>query len=179
MASLLKQLLHPFAPRPAQRVEPGPFDIKVLGDERFAAVVRDALELVSTNCPDYHEVVTGHVAAIESAERKPARHHEEPPRIALASSIDFGRDLSPRSKAVWYAGAIVHQAWHSKLYREFRLANPGAPWPADERSAAEREDARLQAQVDALVRMGASMWMLDHVRSRIGLGPEEPADRGW
>jgi hypothetical protein len=70
----------------------------------------------------------------------------------------------------------VHQAWHSMLYREFRLANPGAPWPADERSAVEREDVCLRAQHEALVAMGASMWMLDYVKGRMGLGPEE---RNW
>lgn len=179
MASLLKHLFQSIVPQAAHDIEPGPFEIKILGDARFIAVTRDALNLIEVVCPDHYQVVVGHVAVIESANRETGRHHEEPPRIALASSIGYGRDLSPRSKVAWYTGAIVHQAWHSKLYREHRLANPGARWPTDERSALQREDACLHVQHDALLRMGASMWMLDHVKSRIGLGPEERSDRIW
>ncbi len=178
MASILRQLLHSVAPRTPHDIEPGPFDPKILGSDDFVATVRSALDLLQADCPDYHEVVVNHVAVIESAHEGAGRHHEEPPRIELESDIGHGRDLPPRSRIIWYAGAIVHEAWHSKLYREHRLENRGAPWPTDEGSAREREGVCLQVQHNALARMGAPQWMLDYVSSEMGLGPEGAADRG-
>ncbi len=179
MASILKRLLHPDTTPSASEIHPGPFTIQVRGDDSFVATARGALDLIERSCPDYYQVVVGHVAVIECADDGATRHHEEPPRIALESSIGYGRDLPPRSKLLWYASAIVHEAWHSKLFREHRLANPDAPWPVDERSVLEREDNCLEVQLDALLRMGAPQWMLDYVRSRIGLGDMRTLERAW
>ncbi len=179
MASVLKHLLNSVAPRPVHDIEPGPFDIRVLGKDDFVATTRSALDLLQANCPDYYQVVVNHVAAIETAHEGSGKHHGEPPRIPVEGTIGYGRDLPLRSRVLWYAGAILHEAWHSKLYRESRLENPEAQWPIDAGSALQREDACLQLQHDALLRMGAPQWMLDYVRSKMGLGPERVADRNW
>jgi hypothetical protein len=94
--------------------------IEVRGSTRFRARTREALGLLSETAA--FAVVRAHVKVIRQGKRSGMRAWANKPTFVV------GRATWQHSP-LWYAGAIAHDAYHSKLYN---LASNGGAEPAAE-----------------------------------------------
>jgi hypothetical protein len=121
----------------------------------------EALELLRTKAPQHYAVVGRYVGVIECvASGSGMAAQQTPPRYLVG-------DVTRAGGTIWYAGTIAHDAYHSKLYHEYKVANPGRPVPASVWTGREAEAKCLEFQVAALAAMGASERTLDNVRNAI------------
>lgn len=100
-----------------------PAPIEIVGDERFTQQVRSALSLLAERAPDEFREISRYVGRIRHAERSGMRAYDEPPTYELADPTAF-------YSVSWCAGTIAHDAFHSKLYHDYR-AEHGEPVPSD------------------------------------------------
>ncbi len=87
--------------------------------------------------------------------------YENPPRYLVG-------DLTRRGGTIWYAGTIVHDAGHSKLYHDYLTSHPGeTSVPGDVWTGQAAEATCLAVQHDALAEIGAAQSTLDYVQNVI------------
>src|SRR5262249_18338512 len=121
--------------------------ISVSGSPQFAYRTRQALEVLSDS-PTF-ATVKPFLAAIREAR-------------CSGLAVPWGRptfEVGPRTwqaRLVWYAGAIVHDAGHARLFRENRKRLLGVPftWPWAW-TGVEAERVCLRLQLAALQDLGA------------------------
>jgi hypothetical protein len=134
--------------------------IDVRGSERFVGQVTKALVLLRDKSPDTFAVVGQFVKRIREHSRSGMRAYDDPPTF----------DLAPRSayhSLTWCSGAIAHDAYHSKLYHDYRSAH-GKPVPYDAWCGQARELECNQFQAVALEEIGAPRNEIDYLRGLDG-----------
>jgi hypothetical protein len=81
---------------------------------------------------------------------------------------------------LWYAGTIVHDSGHSKLYHDYLTNNPGANTvPDGVWGGVVGEQKCLDLQYVALQQMGADQATLDYVKSSINSDYWNNPNRWW
>jgi hypothetical protein len=114
--------------------------IEIVGDAEFCARTRAALELLSSaSC---FEIIRHHIARVKQGKRSGMKAWAKKPTFVV------GKPTWQHS-VLWYAGAIAHDAYHSKLYSQAKTASnrsqPGAAsWAGSE---AEKQCLVFQRQV--------------------------------
>jgi hypothetical protein len=99
--------------------------------------------------------------------------YENPPRYVVG-------DATRNAGTVWFAGTIAHDAGHSKLYHDYLTANPGQPVPNDVWTGEKAEKTCLEAQQDALGKIGGTQAQLDYVSNIINSQYYNiPYDQRW
>ena len=118
--------------------------IEIRGRSEFVRRTEEALELLR-NLPHFPEIQR-HIAIIKQGRRSGMWAQAKRPTFAV------GRRTWSHS-ALWYAGAIAHDAYHSKLYHDAKreTANP----PPDCWTGPEAERKCLAFQIEALKALGA------------------------
>jgi hypothetical protein len=118
--------------------------IEVHGGAEFIRRTEEALELLG-NLPHFAEIHR-HIAVIRQGRRSGMWAQAKRPTFVV------GRRTWSHS-ALWYAGAIAHDAYHSKLYHDAKrgTAHP----PADCWTGPEAERKCLAFQIKALTALGA------------------------
>jgi hypothetical protein len=91
--------------------------IEVRGNAAFRARTREALELLGAAAAI--PLVQENVAMIRQGRRSGMRAWASPPTFVVGAA-------TWRHSALWYAGAIAHDAYHAKLYHEARRVGGGA-----------------------------------------------------
>jgi hypothetical protein len=118
--------------------------ISVIGTADFIQCTEEALQLLraTTHYPD----IQRYVSVIKQGRRSGMWAQAKRPTFAV------GRRTWSHS-ALWYAGAIAHDAHHSKLYHDAKrgTANP----PADCWTGPEAERKCLASQIETLKTLGA------------------------
>ncbi len=94
--------------------------IEVRGDANFRARTREALELLGQT--QALSLVRSHVKVIRQGKRSGMRAWENQPTFTV------GRATWQHS-ALWYAGAIAHDAYHARLYDTARRGDGAQPAP--------------------------------------------------
>lgn len=125
-----------------QRQERQYANIEILGSREFVRQVEDALELLQSDSPDAFAVVSRYICCIRQNGRSGMRADADPPTF----------DFSPRSahySLTWCAGCIAHDAYHSKLYHDYREAH-GEPVPDDAWGGKVKESECNEFQLAAL-----------------------------
>lgn len=122
----------------------------------------EALHLLKDKASSHYDNVGKYIGLIECSSRR-ARSGmypwEDPPRFRVRRDI-FDTD------AIWYAGAIVHDACHSQQYHDYLANNPGSKYvPRSVYSEKEAEAECLQIQYDALKKIGARQEVLDFIQN--------------
>lgn len=133
--------------------------IKVVGDDNCQTKTQEALSLLKTKAPSHYANVTKYIGIIECIDAGSGMLAEEnPPRYQVgASTVAAG--------TIWYAGTIVHDATHSRLYHDYLVLHPSQPVPMEIWTGASAESECLDVQHDALSRIGASQSNLDYVKN--------------
>jgi hypothetical protein len=121
--------------------------IQVIGGAPFRARTLEALELL---CPySCFEVVQAHVAVIQQGLRSGMKAWRNPPAFIVGKA-------TWQHSAVWYAGAIAHEAHHSKLYLEAKRTTGEREPDANTWTGAAAEKQSLLFQRQVLIALGAT-----------------------
>ena len=95
--------------------------IAIFGDKPFLKQTAKALKLLNSKCPViYESVVNTHLGVIKQASRSRIKVTAKPPTFYV------GRKTAYYSLK-WYACAIVHDAYHSKQYADYKKKHRKVP----------------------------------------------------
>jgi len=144
--------------------------IEVRGDADFHTRTREALDLLRPLAE--FAIVRRHLAVICQGKRSGIRAWAERP-IFTVGAPTWGHST------LWYAGAIAHDAYHAKLYRDALCAQPAAEPRADGWSGAAAEQACLAFQSDVLAALDAGPWLLDYLEALRRNPTYQGRSRGW
>lgn len=141
-------------------------NIKVVGSYDFVERTRESMELLKDT--KSFATIKPFIHNIKEGERSGMRAWED-------ATFVVG-DRTWKHSAMWYAGTIVHDGCHSKLYHEKK------PW-----TGPDAEVVCLKIQAEALREMKASPSLISHVEafednpeSYIGTGSREDYEkRNW
>jgi hypothetical protein len=122
--------------------------IEIVGDAECHADVSAAIELLKTRDPVNHTMALGVIGIIECVEQGSGMAaYEHPPRFKVG-------DRTREASTTWLAGAIVHDATHSKLYDDYASAHwgfvPRSAWTGE-----QAESTCIDAQIQTLQTIGA------------------------
>lgn len=149
--------------------------LEIRGDQECLTDTQATLALLEAKSPASLELVQENIDIIECVlEGSGMFANEERPRFVVG-------DTTRESGTIRYASAIVHDAKHSALYKEYKVTNPGQPVPHDAWTGANAEDACLTAQAQALTDIGAPAYMLDYIVTvgDLEYWNEDYAEREW
>lgn len=133
----------------------GNHDPEIVGDSRFQGRVREALALLRSRDANAYSTISGYVGRIEQSARSGMSAYSDPPTF-------FMSDASAMYSVTWAAASIAHDAYHSKLYFDYRGAHPDRPVPDSAWGGTIAEAKCTKFQVAAMRRIGAGQNELDH-----------------
>lgn len=149
-------------PTPATK-QPATFNtsIQIKGDAACKSSTLDALKLLNDSAPMHYMTVTKYIGIIECLPQGSGMFaSESPPRYAVG-------DVTRGGGTVWYASTIAHDAGHSKLYHDYKDTHSGELVPPDAWSGESAERTCLDAQYDALTKIGGTQAQLDDIKNVI------------
>ncbi len=158
--------VHAAAPSP--QVEKKPEVVKkpnismiIIGNEKCRQDTEAALELIRDKAPKHFEVVSEYIKIIECVPKGSGmRAWEVMPRFMVG-------DVVREAGTLEFAGDVVHDANHSRLYHQYLDKNPGMTVPLDVWTGKGAEATCLAAQADALGDMGAPKSTIDRIDNEI------------
>lgn len=133
---------------------------EIKGSDRFLKHVRAAMKLIQEKTPRAYQLIQQNVAVIQQAERSGMWAHRSPPTFEMADRTTF-------YSVTWCAGSIAHDAFHSKLYHDFRGAK-GTPVPDDVWTGKDAELKCIAFQIQVLEKIGASIHEVEHCKKQNG-----------
>lgn len=147
----------PVAEQPASFQTP----IQIKGDAVCKSSTLDALKLLNESAPTHYATAIKYIGIIECATQGSGMFAAENPPRQLAG------DNERSAGAVWYASGIAHESCHSKLYHDYKDVHPGQIVPPDAWSGESAEKTCLDAQYDALTKIGGTQDQLNYVKNVI------------
>ena len=131
--------------------------IEVCGSLAFVFATREAVKAVGRT--QAFCIVKPFIAAIKEARHSGMRAFGSKPTYCVGKA-------TWQSSPVWYASTIVHDGYHSKLYRENRRTFLGIPYtPRKAWTGKLAEQECLRIQLNALREMGADPATEQYVQS--------------
>lgn len=127
--------------------------IEIAGSLSFVDQIRDALNLLSEALPNIQQ----YIDRIEQGNRT---------GMTAYKTLVLTRKTAMYS-LTWCAGTLVHEAYHSQLYHEYRDAH-GLPVPDDAWTGQQREMECIAHQLSIMRQLGAPQHEVDHLLSRDG-----------
>jgi hypothetical protein len=144
--------------------------IQIRGDAAFRARTWEALQLLrSQSC---FEIVQGHIALIQQGRRSGMKAWTRRPTFVV------GKPTWQHS-VLWYAGAIAHDAYHSKLYQEAKRTNGGERPGAGTWTGANAERQCLKFQRQVLTGLNAEPTMLAYIDQQLQNPVYRGRNQGW
>lgn len=134
--------------------------IEIRGSERFLSHVVSVLDLLRSEAPEDLEMLRTYVTHIVEGDRSGMWADWSTPTLELKGESLYG-------SCTWSAGAIVHDAFHSKLYHDY-VHGHGKPVPPEVWGGRERELQCNAYQLDVLKRIGAPLGEIDYLRALDG-----------
>lgn len=143
--------------------------IDIVGGAEFLARTREALELLRPT--GFFAEIQEHVAVIKQGRRSGMRARAARPTFVVGKR-------TWRHSALWYAGAIAHDACHAKLYRDAK-ARDGKEPDADRWTGREAEKTCLAFQIRALRALGADAATVAYLEELEKNPVYQGHTRGW
>jgi hypothetical protein len=119
--------------------------IEIKGSPAFLVCTREALALLRRT--PFFNVIPRYIAVVQQGKRSGMKAAAEKPTFVVGKR-------TWNHSALWYAGAIAHDCYHSKLYQEARATTDGKP-PADSWTGPDAEKKCLKFQIEVVESMGA------------------------
>jgi hypothetical protein len=119
--------------------------ISVIGSADFIARTAEALDLLGATA--HYRDIERYVAVIKQGRRSGMHANATKPTFVVGKRTWSHSPL-------WYAGAIAHDAYHSKLYHDGKAATGGEP-PADCWTGKDAERECLAYQIEVLKALDA------------------------
>ena len=140
--------------------------ILIYGAIAFLQRTEASLQLLRP-LPEY-DLIHAHIGCITQARRSGMKAWAEPPTFTVGTA-------TWRHSPIWYAGAIAHDSFHAKLYRDCQQAGGATTnWTGKE---AERRCLLFQRQV--LSQLGAEKDLIDYINALAVNPTYQGADHGW
>ncbi|MBI1995878.1 MAG: hypothetical protein HYS66_05365 [Deltaproteobacteria bacterium] len=128
--------------------------IEFRGRAAFRARTREALELLRLS--PLFGAARNHIAVIRQGRCSGVKAWLEKPTFTVGKS-------TWRHSAVWYAGAIAHDAYHAKLYCDAKSGNHGKEPDNDAWTGVEAEKRCLAFQRQVLVELNADGTIIAYI----------------
>jgi hypothetical protein len=143
--------------------------VKITGSDEFLSRTKEALALLRPT-PFFSEIQRT-IAVIKQGGRSGMKAYAKKPTFVVGK-----RTWS--YSALWYAGAIAHDCYHSKLYHEARASKDGKP-PADCWTGSEAEKKCLAFQIEVLKALHADEKTLAYLEELEKNPTYQGHNRGW
>jgi hypothetical protein len=144
--------------------------IRIRGGKEFLVHTREALALLRSTSRFAH--IQANIAVISQGKRSGMKAWAEKPRFFV------GRRTWKHS-ALWYAGAIAHDAFHSKLYHDAKRARGGKEPDADAWTGSKAEKICLAFQRAVLLELNADEKIIAYI-DECGENPTyQGRNEGW
>jgi hypothetical protein len=114
--------------------------MEISGSEEFLSRTKEALELLRPT--PFFPQIQRTIVAVKQGKRSGMRAYAKRPTFVVGKKTWSHSPL-------WYAGAIAHDSYHSKLYHDAREKSGGNP-PADCWTGREAEKKCLAFQIEVL-----------------------------
>jgi hypothetical protein len=141
-------------------------DIGVMSDRiDFIKRVHAALKLLQEKAPDDYRSITRYIGRIRSVERwelAGMSPYLDPPTFFLSRG-------TARLSVTWCAGAIAHDACHSRLWHEYKEKHNTMSVPPSVWTGQAVELKCIAYQIEVMERIGAPRAELDDLRAQDGL----------
>jgi hypothetical protein len=144
--------------------------IVVWGDIEFQVRTRESLFLLAQ--ARSLELIQPHIAVIQQARRSGMKAWTGRPTFMVGSA-------TWQHSSLWYAGAIAHDAYHSKLYHEAKQALGGAEPDAHAWTGADAEKECLVFQRQVLQELNADSKTLVYLEDLARNPTYQGRSRGW
>jgi hypothetical protein len=128
--------------------------VEIHGSAEFISRTKEALALLGRT--PFINVIPRYIAVIRQGKRSGMRADASRPTFVVGKP-------TWKHSALWYAGAIAHDCYHSKLYHEARAGAGGKP-PADFWTGTDAEKKCLKFQIEVLESMGADEATVDYLK---------------
>ena len=138
-----------------------PHEFIINGDSTCVSETEKALNLLKREVPNHYGIANQYIGEIRCVESGSGMAAWEEPPVFLVGEVTL------TAGTIWYAGTIIHDACHSKLYHDYLAMNSVPSTPGEVYSGREAEAQCLAAQLDALRGIRAPSYMLDSVREGI------------
>jgi hypothetical protein len=147
--------------------------VAVEGNAQFIGRVGAALSLLEQKDPAAYRLVGQRVPRIIQGEHSGMWAYRDPPTLEIGPQ-------TAGSTTTWLAGAIAHDAMHSRLYADWREAH-NSPVPDTQWTGVEAERKCCQYQLEVLKRIGAPQREIDWCARQDGTFPDVTGDGklGW
>ena len=139
--------------------------IESRGDAEFLMRTKNALRMLMS-APQFG-VIQAHVTVIRQGKRSGMKAWAAKPTFVVGTA-------TWKYSTIWYAGAIAHDAYHAKLYRDAKSASRGAKPGADTWTGSEAEKQCLAFQKQVLAHLGADQKTIAYIERC----EEEPTYQG-
>jgi hypothetical protein len=150
-------------------------NIVIKGDDNCRNQTFAALNLLNERDLEALKIVEKYIGTIECIDKGSGMYSwENPPRFVVGTVTMGGGTM-------WYAGSILHDSWHSKLYNDYHDAHPNDYVPAEIYSGETGETICVGHQYDTMVKLGADQGTLDWIKASLATKYwEVPYDqRSW
>lgn len=132
--------------------------IEIRGSADFILRTKEALRMLGeTQC---FKQVQQYIDIIKEGQHSAMRGYDEKPTYEVG-------EPTWRSSPIWYAGTIVHDGYHSKLYQEAKAKSGGKEPIADTWTGTEAEKKCLKYQLRALRELNANERLITYVEGLI------------
>lgn len=144
--------------------------IEVHGSHEFIERTKESLNFLSP-LPEF-AVIRDHIAVIRQARRSGMKAWLAKPTFAVGKP-------TWKHSALWYAGAIAHDAYHAKLYRDAERSHTEAGLAADRWTGATAEQQCLEFQIRVLRQLDAAENVLRYLETCQEHPTYQGRNRGW
>jgi len=122
--------------------------IEIIGKSDYIGQVVSSLALLSNKAPEEFGLVLRYIGRIREWFQSGITVYEIPPVFFMSRKVAF-------SSLTWGAGCIAHEAWHSKLYHEYKASHPTEVVPGHIYHGQDIEMECNKIQISALRKMKA------------------------
>lgn len=145
------------------------YEIEIRGSAKFLLRTREALDLLRPTL--FFPKIQRHVAIIKQGKRSGMKAYAKRPMFVV------GKRTWSHS-ALWYAGAIAHDSYHSKLYHDAKSISGKKP-SADFWTGSEAEKKCLAFQIEVLKTLGAGDETVAYLRELEKNPTYQGSNHGW
>jgi len=144
--------------------------IELRGSDEFLTRTKDALRLLQP--VPHFGVIRANLAVIRQGKRSGMK-------VWTGKSMFVVGAVTWQHSAIWYAGAIAHDTYHAKLYREAKGTAGGAEPYADTWTGPDAEIQCFGFQKQVLAHLGADEKTLEYIEQCEAKPTYQGANKGW
>ena len=144
--------------------------IEVRGTAGFRSHTRESLRRLRST--SQFELIRGHIGVIRQGKRSGMKAWRKKPTFVVGKR-------TWQHSALWYAGAIAHDAYHAKLYLDAKQKGGGKKPAADCWTGAESEKQCLRFQRQVLLEIYADEETIAYIEECAKSPAYQGRNQGW